>query len=30
MNFSTMSEKMLIMHLWNVAGALHNPNGILR
>uniref|UniRef100_A0A251UWJ9 Uncharacterized protein n=1 Tax=Helianthus annuus TaxID=4232 RepID=A0A251UWJ9_HELAN len=24
----TISEKILIMHLWKVAGALHNPNGI--
>ena len=28
-NRSTISEKMLNMHRWNVAGALHNPNGIL-
>jgi len=25
-----ISEKRLSMQRWNVAGALHNPNGILR
>ena len=26
---STKYENMDIMHLWNVVGALHKPNGIL-
>ena len=26
---SAKSENINIMHLWNVAGALHKPNGIL-
>ena len=26
---SAKSENMDIIHLWNVAGALHKPNGIL-
>ncbi|MCI35467.1 hypothetical protein A2U01_0056688, partial [Trifolium medium] len=30
MDFSIILEKMANMHLWNVAGALHKPNGILR
>lgn len=29
MVFSTMSKKMDIMHLYNFAGALHNPKAIL-
>jgi len=27
-NLSTMSEKILSIHRWNVAGALHNPKGM--
>jgi hypothetical protein len=27
-NFSTMLEKIAIMHLWKVAEALHNPKGM--
>ena len=29
-DFSTMSAKIAIIHLWKVAGALHNPNGMQR
>jgi hypothetical protein len=28
MTFSIRSENIAIMHLWNDAGALHNPNNI--
>jgi len=30
MHFSTMSEKIAIIHLKNVAGALHQPKGMRR
>ncbi|MCI32400.1 hypothetical protein A2U01_0053613, partial [Trifolium medium] len=29
MDFSSISEKMDSMHLWNVASALHRANGII-